>query len=300
MKKKLTVTIGISAYNEEKNIDFLLSSLLKQEQLNWKLHCIKVLSDGSTDSTVIKSKSIKSKYIRVIDDGFQRGKTHRVKELCASLDSDVLIILDADISLGSSHVIARLVEHFDRDLNTMVVGGNTRPLKPRTFFQRSVYATFLVFDKSRENIKDGNNIFGCNGQCFAIRKSFAKSIKFQNVINEDDFVYFSCVSRGYNFKYAKEAVVNYKLPLNLKDYLKQSFRSNPDAVIVNISKYFGPIVQAEYRRPLKLYVNALLRSFISFPLETIYISLITLFLKPWYRLISKNYKLSWYTANSTK
>ena len=52
MRKKLTVTIGIPAYNEEANVRNLLVSLLAQKETNFKLQEIIVVSDGSTDKTV--------------------------------------------------------------------------------------------------------------------------------------------------------------------------------------------------------------------------------------------------------
>jgi glycosyltransferase involved in cell wall biosynthesis len=48
MKKNMTVTIGIPAYNEAANITSLLMALLAQNTPNFKLESIIVASDGST------------------------------------------------------------------------------------------------------------------------------------------------------------------------------------------------------------------------------------------------------------
>ena len=53
MNKKLTVSVGIPAYDEEANIKSLLEAILQQRQENFILKSIIVVSDGSTDRTAI-------------------------------------------------------------------------------------------------------------------------------------------------------------------------------------------------------------------------------------------------------
>lgn len=47
--KKLSVSVGIPAYNEEQNIASLIFGILKQKVNNITLKEIIVISDGSTD-----------------------------------------------------------------------------------------------------------------------------------------------------------------------------------------------------------------------------------------------------------
>jgi glycosyltransferase involved in cell wall biosynthesis len=51
MKNIKTLTIGISAHNEEKNISSLLESIFAQKQRNYVLENIYVVCDGCTDNT---------------------------------------------------------------------------------------------------------------------------------------------------------------------------------------------------------------------------------------------------------
>ena len=69
MAKKLSVSVGIPALNEELNIKQLLTAILRQEEDSFVLREIIVVSDGSTDETVALAKSIKDKRIRVINAG---------------------------------------------------------------------------------------------------------------------------------------------------------------------------------------------------------------------------------------
>lgn len=300
MKTKIpTVSIGIAAHNEAKNIVYLLRTLLKQNQNRWKLEEILVYCDGCTDNTAALARSVGSKYIHVVDDGKRLGKVGRINQINTVAKGSIISIFDADLKIGHANVITDLVHAFEND-KIALVGGNTQPVQPASFFQRAVYSTFLVFERSRKYLHNGDNIFGCNGGCIAYRKTFAKLVRIPNVINEDDFLYFSCLKNNLVFKHVPTAVVYYKLPNTLKDYLSQTFRSNPEAVTLNFTKYFGDRVSVEYHRPFMFLVHSIWLSFLTYPVETLYITIINMFTKPLFPLISTRYKLEWYVAMSTK
>ncbi len=294
---KQTVTIGIAAHNEGKNIYSLLSDLLKQSQTSWTLSQIVIYCDGCVDNTISEIKRIRNKKIIIIEGKKQKGKCFGLNKIIKDATGENIVFLDADITLGSNNVVTNLIKYVGK---YTVIGGNVRPIKPISFFQRAVYSTFLVFDESRKKIKQGNNIFGCNGGCVLVNTAFAKSIHIPNIINDDDFIYFSCIQRGLLFKHVRNAIVYYKLPTKLSDYLKQLFRSNPTAVDLNVNKYFGELVEKEYSRPVTFYIAAIAHSFITLPIETTTIVAINFLCKPLYRIITTNYKLSWHTAVTTK
>lgn len=300
MRNKIqTVSIGISAYNEGKNIENILSDILKQNKTKWDLKEVLVYCDGCSDNTVENAKKLNNKLIKVVDNKDRRGKVFRVNQLCKDFQGDILVIFDADVNLADKNVINNLIKEFTNK-NVMLVGGNTRPFLPNTFFEKSVYSTFLVFDEARKKIKNGNNIFGCTGACIAIRKTFAREINIPDVINEDDYIYFSCLKKGYEFKHASKAIVSYKLPNTLRDYLKQVFRSDPNAVVLNFKQYFGKLPKEEYKRSLPFYFQSTFKVFLKNPIGVIYMTLIKAVCLPLFPIISKRYELDWYTAKSTK
>lgn len=297
--KKHTLTVGIAAYNEEANIRKLLNSILIQEKNRFILKEIIISSDGSKDKTVEEARQIKDSRIKVLANKARTGKTNNLKRIFLKAKSDFLVLFDADIQLKDNLVIEKLLSSFEDD-RVMLVGGNSRPFKPVSFFEKAVYSTFQVFEESRYALKGGNNIFGCTGSVLALKKRFYKKIDWKYVINDDDFLYFNCISNGYLFRHQKLAVVFYRLPTNLKDYLKQVFRSDPHAVIVNLKKEFGNLVKEEYHRPKVFMVRNVIKAFQKNPLGVIYISLVNMACLPFFSLISTRYKLSWFTADSTK
>jgi cellulose synthase/poly-beta-1,6-N-acetylglucosamine synthase-like glycosyltransferase len=253
------------------------------------------------DETAAFAKSIRSRYIKVIEGKIRKGKAYCEQQIFRQFDSDYLVMLDADVTPKKRYLISHLINSFAKARNIALVGGNARPFLPKTFIEKAVYSTFLVLDKSRGFVKDGNNIYGCSGQCLAITKQFAKSITFPaKIIAEDDYIYFSCISRGLIFHYCKKAIVYYKLPKTLTDYLKQVFRADPDASIRNVQKYFGDLPAKEYHRPSILYAKAVLWSLsknLLGGLLVINIRILSKFIGPF---VSRHYSLDWFTAKSTK
>jgi hypothetical protein len=143
-------------------------------------------------------------------------------------------------------------------------------------------------------------MFGCTGGCLAIRKKLAQQITFPKIKNQDAYMYFTCMKKGYSFRFVKEAVVFYKIPSNLRDYLSQVFRSNPEAVEINLKKHFGDLVQKEFSRGRLFYAKAVLKVFLEDPIPTACIILINALCKPLFPFLSKSNKTTWSVVTSTK
>jgi len=99
----MAVTAIIPAFNEEKTIENVLS-VLKESRLTDK---IIVVSDGSEDQTV--NVVMKHEDIEIIELLENRGKGGAVKAGLDRCESDIILILDADlIGLTKQHIEALL------------------------------------------------------------------------------------------------------------------------------------------------------------------------------------------------
>lgn len=300
-RKIYRVTVGIPALNEEKTIGKILDSVLTQSQDGWVLDEILVFSDGSTDMTVGEAKKRNKNIVRVKEFRKRMGKSYRLNQIFQRFTSEILVLFDADVKISDKNVITELVNKFRVGKNVMLVGGDSRVFGPKSFFEKAIYTSYYVYFKSREQIRGGNNVFACTGACLALRRKFAKEIKTPTEIFGDDlYLYLSCKKRGYEFRYAPKARVYYKMAANTRDFLKQMFRSHPEAVNLVYKRYFGGLVDKEYYRPLLFYIKAVVEVFFKNPLGTIYMILLKLLTKPFYFYFARKYKLSWFTAVSTK
>src|SRR5258706_4221101 len=236
-QKKISVTVGIPAYNEEKNIIHLLKDVLSQNKNLWSLKEIIVVDDYSSDSTVKKIKRFGSIKVKVIGKKFRRGKSLCLNDIFTEFKSDVLVLFDGDVRLKSNFTIERLVAGFVNNKNLMLTSGDKIPFKPKTFIQRGIFSTYKVFHKSKLEINGGNNIFGCQGGCIAMRSKFAKEIILPATLAEDAYLYLLCMKKGYEFRYIDDAAVFYKLANNTIEYSSQLVRATPKSESITLDEF---------------------------------------------------------------
>lgn len=227
MKNKYTVTIGIAAYNEENNIGSLLNSIVKQQSKKYNLNKVIVISDGSTDNTakIVKNYSQKNKIVQLIDDGKRKGKSARVNYLFTINKSDILICIDADVLILNNTIFDAIVDCFIQNSHASLVGGNNVPYKAKTFLGSIINTWIHYWQYSRRPLNNWDNALNCAGILYALKKNLAQKLKIPAGVTVDEgFVFYKSKSLGYTFKFCPKAVVYFKAPNNLSDFLKQSYR----------------------------------------------------------------------------
>lgn len=239
MKKKLTVTIGIPAHNEEKNIGNLLSSLLSQKTDLCQLKAINVICDASTDNTseIVSEYSGKDKRVRLFNDQKRLGKASRLNELFSISASDILILIDADILPKNSHLIDEIIKEFSKN-EVALVGVKDVPANTSGLISRVVNAGVDLWFEVRKAINNKDSVHNIHGNIYAVRKTLYKKISFpKKIINDDMFIYVKARELGYEASFSERAVVYYHTPDNLKDFYKQTNRFF--VARDQIDKYFG-------------------------------------------------------------
>lgn len=243
-KNLVTVTIGIPAYNEESNIASLISSLLKQKQTGWKLEKLLVYNDGSTDRTKDIVLEFASKFIKLIDFTTRHGQAYGQNKIIEHTDSDVLVLLNADIEIKSDLFITNLIKPIIKDSKVGMTSAKVMPLSSRTYFGRVIdWSHYVKHEIYREH---KNSIYLAHGRARALSRAFYKKLKFKGLIAEDAFSYLECVKQGYEFTYVNDAIVYFRSPSNLHDQLLQSqrfFRGKEEL----LKEFDRKVVQAAYK-----------------------------------------------------
>ncbi len=274
-----TVTVAISAYNEEHNIKAFLQSVLRQKEDGFLLREIWVFSDGSTDKTVSISKSLKSKKIKVIDDKKRVGKSSRLNQIYKKLNTDFLVQSDADVIYAHPFVIRDIIAPLIKDKKVGMCGGDPQPVKATTFTEKAVNCTFYAYAPLRHELRGGNNIYSVDGRILAYRKALVKKIHVPaDTTANDAYTYFTCITNGYEYRYVQTAVVLFRSPQTLKDQIKQNtrFLTSP----VKMGKHFSKKLVAKERFvPQSMLLKNMLTQFIQHPVLCTYIILINLYCK---------------------
>jgi len=300
MNYKKTVTIGIPAHNEEANIKNLLNAILAQKQENFTLEKIIVICDGCTDATEEKVKEFSKNHsvVEIAADGQRKGKAQRLNELYRANASDIIVTLDADIILAAADTIGELIKKISDEY--VVAGANFQPFKGKTIFEKFINAGDALWYEIRKNIRGGDSVYNSAGCAVALEKYFAKSIFYpKDTISDQVYLYLSVKSKGENFFFSEKAVVLYRNPSSLRDFLSMNSRSQFGRQVAG--KYFGDLSSNEYRLNNVNKKGILLKMFTTKPFYT-FLGAISLFALKFIPVAEKKiYKDGlWDTLKSTK
>ncbi len=295
-----TVTVAVSAFNEEKNVKSFLKSVLSQKEDNFLLERILVISDGSSDNTVKLAKSFKSSKITVKNYKERTGKSTRLNEIYSTLTSDILVQSDADVVFSHPFVIRDIIQPIIKDEKAGMCGGNPEPLKGETLTERAVNCTSEVYRSFRSSVRGGNNSFSADGRLLAFRKELVKKILIpRDMISNDKYTYYSCLIQGYNYRYVESAVVYFRSPQNIKDQITQVTRFK--AGKLRMSRYFpASLVKHEQYIPRILLLKNLLIQFIKHPILCSYIFIINRYCQYLAHTKEKSLGAKWAIAYTSK
>ncbi len=262
-KTNISISVGIPAYNEEKNIKRIIQSVLHQEENNFFLKEIIVVSDGSSDKTIEKAREIKESRITLIAEKERKGKSTRLNQIFSRFKGDVLFIIDADTMIKDTHLFESILKqsHLERD---GLISVEAVPLSGSSFFEKCVNYNVRLQMDVRRKWKKGCNYLAFRGVFLGLDGNFARKIVLpETLVNNDTYFYF--LARSYNFmpRYLPKLKVYYKSPVSFHDHLLQStrFQSSKQEL-----RKFVPLDETEYVLPTYLVLKALIKFFIMNPI----------------------------------
>ena len=271
MKIKVSVTIGIPAYNEEQNIANLLESILKQEARSFKLIKIIVASDASTDETekIVRDFSKRYKFIQLLPSKKREGKASRLNQIYKLNKSDILITIDADTVLGNDDTIEEVVRVMRENSLVKIASIRQRPVQGINFINKISKASFSLLVESAYLLNDGNNIHSLQGSFVALRKDFVKNFSYpKNIIADQGYLYLTTTNKNKNsFILLKNSYLLFRTTSTFKDYRNVANRAIFEDKN-NLEKYFGKSTYAAYRIPKKIRLIALIRRLLIDPFYT--------------------------------
>lgn len=297
MSKKLTVTIGIPAYNEELSIGALLHDILKQECDFFEITRIIVSSDASTDGTGEIVRSFADSRIEYVDNKIREGVAARQNQIIELATTDVLLLINADVSLPNKDHVRKLlwpIYHNSADL----VSGNLIAVESTTFLARILEVSLLCKTALYEKLKGGDNLYTCHGTTRAFSRRLYTAMRFKQSVAEDAFSYLYAKKNNYSYAYVSDAITVHKLPETLIDHKKQSFRFFQSKAFLN-SEFGAKFVQKEYAIPLHLILTTGIRYFLRYPLEMSAYAVIGLTMAVWSHF-SELESNTWSMAKSSK
>lgn len=215
-KNKIKFTVGICAYNEEKNIGKLLEFFLAEKF--YKTYPVKIIvvASGCTDKTVsiVEQISKGRKKIKLIIEKERKGKSSAVNLIIAASRTRKIVLASSDI-MPASGSIEKLVLALNPSEMGMV---GCRPLpknNPKSLVGYAVHLQWRLHHLiSLKNPK--------GGEVIAFKRIF-KRINPKSAV--DEAVVEGLVAiQGYKIGYVPEAIVYNWGPRTVKDFLRQRRR----------------------------------------------------------------------------
>lgn len=303
MKRKITVNVAIAAYNAEKNIEKLVQSIRSQKERNFTLKKIIVNSDYSTDKTVQIARKIKDKRIKVIDSKVRAGYAKVMVDLMKANRADILITLNDDIIINDPLYLEKAITPFLQEKNIGLVSCNMQALSSETFTAKAVQTGNNAFKKLGVSLKNGNNFFTCDGKTLCFSRKFINSINFPRnykiMGNVDGYFYLKCMKNKYKYRYAKDAILYFKFPSTIGDFIKWQTRSFTSSNYT-LRKTFGKLADDECKIPFILFTYYRIEEFFKNPIGSILIKILDYYCLCKANAQKTEFDTKWETVLTTK
>lgn len=266
---KKTITIGIPAYNEQENITRLINSILSQYiPSSISLKEIIVFSDGSTDSTIERIKSIKDKKVKLIISNARQGIAYSQNELVNRSNTDILVIINGDVLPQNKLFLSNLIMPLLKDKIAALVSADVISLPPKFFFERIISDSHGIKHSMYKRIKNEDSVFLCHGRARAFSKTFYKIIRWPKDCPEDAYSYLFCKQMGLKFVFANNAKILFRSPANFIDHKMQSDRFTLGMKV--LEKDFSlSMVKEEFNIPKSLILKGFFEFIIKKPISAI-------------------------------
>ena len=231
--KKPTVTIGVPAFNEEANINRLLTCLIHQSEKGIEIQKIIVVNDGSDDDTMEEIKKSHDKRILSINNSSRKGQAYCQNKIFTIADTDVVVLFEADTYPATRNYLQELIKPFSEDLTIGLVQGLPRPVSAETFTEKVLNTQVDVYQSF---VDSNSNSPGQGGRAFA--RFVYSRLRFPKALPEDAYALLWCKQRGIKTRLQVNAVCMHRNPQNFADYVtKQQKIMSGQATLL---KLFSP------------------------------------------------------------
>lgn len=212
----LTVSVGVMAYNEERNMGRLLEALTTQRIETVEIAEIYVVSSGSTDRTdqIVHEWEARDPRVRLIRQASREGKSSAINLFLAEAQADVFVLESGD-TVPESDCVERLVAPFADD-SVGMTGARPVPVDDESTFMG--FVVHMLWRLHHKMALKSPKL----GEMVAFR-SFVREIPPESAVDEAS-IEAIVVSRGKSLRYAPDAVVRNKGASSVSDFIKQRRR----------------------------------------------------------------------------
>jgi len=216
------VSVGICAYNEEKNIGRLLNNVLFKQALPVDSEVLVVCS-GCTDNTprIVREFAEKDSRLKIHFEEKRSGKASAINYILSHATGDFIILISAD-TLPKKGSFSRLTAKVQKS-NVGIVCGNPVPINPpSSLVGRIVQLLWSFHGHVFEQLND-SGLARHATELFCIRKGIVNSMP-AGTVNDDAYLAVETKKRGWLIKFDSKSQVLISGPGTFHEYFEQRRR----------------------------------------------------------------------------
>jgi|GEM_PF-2568682 len=204
-EKKQTVSISISAHHDEKTIESTIDYALKQECSSFNLEAIIIFLDNPNEATehIVRKYASKEKVITVLESKEGVGIARGFELSVASVESEIIIRLDADVIVLSENLFNDMVFKIKQG-NDLVGCRYKHSYTPKSFLRTLDAYSFDAWSEAKDIAGEKAETYKIIGCCVAFSKRLYKELRFCNQASKEYDAYFTLRTKelGYAIGFA--------------------------------------------------------------------------------------------------
>lgn len=293
--------IGIPVFNEEKTIESVIASVFAQTKKHYTLREVAIYADACTDQTIpiLRKLAHQNRRIRVVAGTKRIGKYLRMDQMFRDCDSDVLVVLDADIKLGTKDFLDRFIKAVLSDPEAKMVQAHQIFIRPTAFMAKVIYANFKIWDHVRWSIPKFQHATNFYGSAIAFQGDFARSLHIPPDLTDPHFFLYLSAAKHNGFAYSPEAYI-YQTPIQTVTDFKKLLNRTLGKQDLRLEQRFGICGRDVYHVALRYKVSGVLKALYYEPLYTPLAVLFNLWMQKIPRHRSLDQTAAWQMLGSTK
>jgi len=198
------VSILVSAFNEEKNIESKLLNYFELDYPNDKIEII-IGSDGSNDGTNKIIASYLSKGVVFRSFPHRRGKPSVLNDLVSIAKGDIIVFTDARQKIAKNAIRELVSNFFDHQVGC--VSGELIFMQEGSSDVGNAMGLYWNYEKSIRSLESSlGSMVGATGALYAIRKKLYAVVP-SNLLLDDVFIPLKVVGTGYRAVFDASAKV---------------------------------------------------------------------------------------------